>query len=169
MNTKDYFIHTWKKEIKTTANAFNALPSDKLDYRPHPKTRSAKDIVEHLTPHAEAMIEAFEKGTIHHQTEWKTESIPQAVEHLNKSNARMEQAIQKVDEKTWNEKIIPFYIGENKVFEAPLRDMCYSYLYDMIHHRGQLSTYYRPMGVKNPSIYGPTAEMEEEMMVSQNS
>ena len=29
-----------------------------------------------------------------------------------------------------------------------------------IHHRGQLSTYLRPMGGKVPSIYGPTADTE---------
>jgi uncharacterized damage-inducible protein DinB len=29
-----------------------------------------------------------------------------------------------------------------------------------VHHRGQLSTYLRPMGGKNPSIYGPTADTQ---------
>jgi uncharacterized damage-inducible protein DinB len=29
-----------------------------------------------------------------------------------------------------------------------------------IHHRGQLSTYIRPMGGKVPSIYGPTADTQ---------
>jgi uncharacterized damage-inducible protein DinB len=28
-----------------------------------------------------------------------------------------------------------------------------------VHHRGQLSTYLRPMGGKVPGIYGPTADM----------
>jgi uncharacterized damage-inducible protein DinB len=31
-------------------------------------------------------------------------------------------------------------------------------LFDVIHHRGQLSTYIRPMGGKVPSIYGPSAD-----------
>jgi uncharacterized damage-inducible protein DinB len=38
------------------------------------------------------------------------------------------------------------------------------FLFDLIHHRGQLSTYYRPMGAAQPAIYGPTAEMVEQMM-----
>jgi uncharacterized damage-inducible protein DinB len=29
---------------------------------------------------------------------------------------------------------------------------------DAIHHRGQLSTYLRPMGGKVPSIYGPSGD-----------
>ena len=28
----------------------------------------------------------------------------------------------------------------------------------IIHHRGQLSSYLRPMGAKVPSIYGPSAD-----------
>ncbi len=31
-------------------------------------------------------------------------------------------------------------------------------LFDVIHHRGQLSTYIRPMGGRVPSIYGPSAD-----------
>jgi uncharacterized damage-inducible protein DinB len=28
----------------------------------------------------------------------------------------------------------------------------------MVHHRGQISTYRRPMGAKVPQIYGPSAD-----------
>ena len=31
-------------------------------------------------------------------------------------------------------------------------------LFDFVHHRGQLSTYIRPMGGTVPSIYGPSAD-----------
>lgn len=31
-------------------------------------------------------------------------------------------------------------------------------LFDAVHHRGQLSTYIRPMGGKVPSVYGPSAD-----------
>jgi uncharacterized damage-inducible protein DinB len=30
-----------------------------------------------------------------------------------------------------------------------------------VHHRGQLSTYLRPMGGKVPAIYGPSADTNE--------
>lgn len=35
-------------------------------------------------------------------------------------------------------------------------------LFDAVHHRGQLSTYIRPMGGKVPSIYGPSADEPAE-------
>ena len=36
--------------------------------------------------------------------------------------------------------------------------MLFGFLFDAIHHRGQLSSYLRPMGAKVPSIYGPSAD-----------
>ncbi|HST77514.1 MAG TPA: DinB family protein [Verrucomicrobiae bacterium] len=36
--------------------------------------------------------------------------------------------------------------------------MAWGFLLDQIHHRGQLSIYLRPMGVKVPPIYGPSAD-----------
>jgi uncharacterized damage-inducible protein DinB len=42
--------------------------------------------------------------------------------------------------------------------EQPLGDLLWFFFFDAIHHRGQLSTYIRPMGGKVPSIYGPSAD-----------
>src|SRR5690606_6853925 len=36
--------------------------------------------------------------------------------------------------------------------------MAWDFLFDAIHHRGQLSTFLRGMGAKVPSIYGPSAD-----------
>jgi uncharacterized damage-inducible protein DinB len=34
----------------------------------------------------------------------------------------------------------------------------WGFFFDAIHHRGQLSTYLRPMGSTVPSIYGPSGD-----------
>ena len=44
------------------------------------------------------------------------------------------------------------------LFQSTVDDLFWGFLFDMIHHRGQLSTYIRPMGGKVPSIYGPSAD-----------
>ena len=43
-------------------------------------------------------------------------------------------------------------------WEDALSQMVWGFLFDAIHHRGQISTYLRPMGSKVPSIYGPSAD-----------
>lgn len=44
------------------------------------------------------------------------------------------------------------------LFEETYGGMLWGSLLDMIHHRGQLSVYIRPMGGRVPSIYGPSAD-----------
>jgi uncharacterized damage-inducible protein DinB len=34
----------------------------------------------------------------------------------------------------------------------------WGFLFDIIHHRGQITTYLRAMGAKVPQVYGPTAD-----------
>ena len=36
--------------------------------------------------------------------------------------------------------------------------MAWSFLFDIVHHRGQISTYLRPMGSTVPQIYGPSGD-----------
>jgi uncharacterized damage-inducible protein DinB len=48
-------------------------------------------------------------------------------------------------------------IGE-LLMEQSLGGFLWYLFFDAIHHRGQLSTYIRPMGGKVPSIYGPSGD-----------
>jgi uncharacterized damage-inducible protein DinB len=43
-------------------------------------------------------------------------------------------------------------------WETSLGDMLFGFMFDAIHHRGQLSSYLRPIGAKVPSIDGPSAD-----------
>jgi uncharacterized damage-inducible protein DinB len=65
-------------------------------------------------------------------------------------------------------KVVPVYWGPMKLMEMPLMQACWMMHNDTIHHRGQLSSYYRILGVKQPGFYGPTAEEEEAMMAKNN-
>jgi uncharacterized damage-inducible protein DinB len=169
MTTKEHFLKTWLSEAKTTTNALKALPTEKLDYRPHPKTRSAKEIVDHIVPHTGEVMEALETGKLNYVTDASYPTVQDAINAHEAAVAKLEKAVNAVDDKTWEEKIVPMLVHGKSVYELPMRDMCWSFLLDIIHHRGQLTTYYRPMGTRNPSIYGPTAETMEEQMAASNN
>ena len=57
----------------------------------------------------------------------------------------------------WEGKI-PFMYGGQEVNKSSVSDNAWGFLLDMIHHRGQLTTYLRPMGSTVPQIYGPSAD-----------
>ncbi len=62
-----------------------------------------------------------------------------------------------MDDATW-EAPGRFLLDGRVVYEYPRRDLAWMLLFDGLHHRGQLSTYLRPMGGKVPSIYGPSGD-----------
>ncbi len=153
-----------------TAGAVKALPKDmsKLGYKPDTKSRSALEIICHMLPHAEAMNNAVKTFVLSEEGK-EFNSTEEAAAYIEKNAAELIENLKSVDDKTWEEKIIPFeYLG-NKYFEAPMYEMYWMFLMDMIHHRGQLSTYYRSMGVPNPKIYGPTAEDDEKNAAGKNN
>jgi len=62
-----------------------------------------------------------------------------------------------VDDAKWDSKARLLMDGKAG-WETTLGDMLFGFLFDAIHHRGQLSSYLRLMGAKVPSIYGPSAD-----------
>lgn len=157
MTNKEFFISCWAKEGPATAAVIKALPENKLDYKPNEKSRTARELVEHLLGHNSGLNELADAGKITIEDS-KFSSIDDAVSMFNKSNEELGGKIKNIDDKSWDEKMIPLFFGGQQVWEAHAGEMCWSFLFDRIHHRGQLSTYIRPMGGKNPSIYGPSAD-----------
>ena len=89
-------------------------------------------------------------------------STEQAYTNFETNSKLLIEKVQTVSDEDWANKIIGLSTGGRKIYEGKMIDMYWTLLFDSIHHRGQLSTYYRPMGVRNPSIYGPTAEDMED-------
>ena len=60
----------------------------------------------------------------------------------------------------WNDLTEARWNGTLEFFgsERPASPMAWSFLFDIVHHRGQISTYLRPMGSTVPQIYGPSGD-----------
>ena len=101
---------------------------------------------------------ANEKSEYH-----KFSSKEEAAAFFEKYADLLVEKLDSVDEKKWEEQIIDFQFDGNSLFAYPMSNTFWMFMFDIIHHRGQLSTYYRSMGVRNPQIYGPAAEDMEEM------
>jgi uncharacterized damage-inducible protein DinB len=161
MSTKKFFIDCWREELPITVECLRRVPEDRWNWQPHPKTRSAKQLVDHIVCHAEDLAEGVKTGVIHHRLMEEYSSVDEAIQEFENHSAHLLELVAATSDEDWNHKMIPLVVFGNTAFERCMRDMCWSLFFDVIHHRGQLSIYYRPMGVPNPSIYGPTAEMME--------
>ena len=74
-----------------------------------------------------------------------------------KNAAALDARLADVNDEAWARPVRMIVDGA-VMWEAPLGEMLFGFLFDAIHHRGQLSSYLRPMGAKVPAIYGPSAD-----------
>jgi len=158
MTDREFFNKRWSEEAPITLKVFQAVPDGKLDYRPHPRSRSAGELISLMAYESHACCEAVDTGKINWQDPPPATQIAPAVDLLTKKSKELEKLLQNVDDNTWNNRKVQFWVGGQMVFEETLGLMLWGHLFDVIHHRGQLSVYIRPMGGKVPSIYGPSAD-----------
>jgi DinB family protein len=157
MTNLEFFLKRLQAETPAMLKVIRALPADKLDYRPHPRSRSAGELVAVLVGEAAASVEMCEKGLINWVDPKGATSSEAAAAEFERHQKRFVELLPKVDEATWGKKI-PLLMDGKQVHESTFSGMCWELLFDAVHHRGQLSAYIRPMGGKVPSIYGPSAD-----------
>lgn len=158
MTNREFFIQCWEQERSSFVKVFKALPADKLDYRPHPRSRSAAELVWLLAQEEQIGIELAETGKIDWKETPPRTGLDEMIAAYEKAHADLAPRLKRLDDKSWNEKSAQILVDGRVVFETTLGGMFWVTLFDAIHHRGQLSVYIRPMGGKVPSIYGPSAD-----------
>ncbi len=151
MDEKALFTKFWTSEARTTRNVLARIP-DGSDYRPDPKSRTAKEIAWQIVAEERMIIEALENGT----AEWAPPPMPATMSELvrtyEEQSADIIERWKALPDERWNGAVS--FFGN----ERPASAMAWSFLFDIVHHRGQISTYLRPMGSTVPQIYGPSAD-----------
>ena len=151
MDERALFTKFWEHETKTTSKVIARIPEGS-DYRPDPKSRTAKDIAWQIACEEKMIIEALETGTV----EWKPPAAPATMNELvdiyDKQSADIVRRWQALPAERWDGALD--FFGRQR----PASPMAWSFLFDIVHHRGQISTYLRPMGSTVPQIYGPSGD-----------
>lgn len=160
MTNREFFLNTLTDEAPRFKKVIQALPPDRLDYKPDPKSRSAAELAALLLSEVKMMIELAKSGTVTPQDikQGPVNDTLHAGDDFIKLAGDLKNATSSVNDEKWENSKANFMSGG---WETELGLMLWGFLLDMIHHRGQLSTYIRPMGGKVPSIYGPSADSKE--------
>jgi uncharacterized damage-inducible protein DinB len=151
MDEKALFTGFWNKESKTTSKVLSRIPEDS-DYRPDPKSRTAREIAWQIVNEEKMIIGALETGA----AEWAPPPIPATMKELcaayDRQSAEIATRWQGLPEARWSGTLT--FFGSVR----PAAPMAWSFLFDVVHHRGQITTYLRAMGSTVPQIYGPSAD-----------
>ena len=151
MDEKSLFTKFWINEARTTRKVLARIPEGS-DYRPDLKSRTAREIAWQIVCEEKMIIEALENG----QAEWAPPPTPATMKELleayDQQSAEMAGRWSALPAARWDGKIE--FFGK----QSPASPMAWSFLFDIVHHRGQISTYLRPMGSTVPQIYGPSGD-----------
>ena len=77
MDEKSLFTDFWSKESKTTSKVLSRIPEGS-DYRPDPKSRTARDIAWQIVNEEKMIIDALENGS----AEWAPAPAPATMKEL---------------------------------------------------------------------------------------
>ena len=151
MDEKTLFTGFWTRESKTTRSVLARIPEGS-DYRPDPKSRTAQEIAWQIVCEERMIIEGLEQG----KAEWAPPPMPatmaEVVREYEALSAGMAARWAALSDERWHGEME--FLGEQRR-AAP---MAWTFLFDLVHHRGQITTYLRPMGSTVPQIYGPSAD-----------
>jgi uncharacterized damage-inducible protein DinB len=156
----DTMLQELEQEAVTTRRVLERVPDEHLAWKPHPKARTLGELALHVATVPGGV--AFIASQPEVQRPTFTDPIPQSsaelVPALDAAVANAKNLLGGMDDAamaaTWR-----LLDGERVLIAVPrgafLRSIMLNHWY---HHRGQLTTYLRALGLPVPSVYGPSAD-----------
>ncbi len=164
MNIAQSLIPELDQETKTTRTALERIPDGKLDWRPHDKSWTFRELGTHLTNIPGWGVYTLQEKSLN----LAGPDAPASPEPADSTRALLD---------TFDRKVVAFRaaladasdqslmaawtlsMGDHEIFTMPrvavLRSMIFNHT---IHHRAQLGVYLRLNDLPVPRTYGPSAD-----------
>jgi uncharacterized damage-inducible protein DinB len=138
------------REAEVTKKVIAAVPDAKSDYRPDPNARTAKELAWHLANSDIQFLDGI--ADVKFNMESPEHKPKTSAEVAAWYDANIKRGVARVAAMTPQQLLTP--VNFFNVFNLPAVLYLGFLNNHSIHHRGELTTYLRPMGSKVPSIYG---------------
>lgn len=155
-------VHDFDKEAAFTTTMLEAVPAEKLDWRPHEKSMTLGELAGHLAEMPNWLGACLEEGMDFAAMGDYRPYVPADKKELlakwGENRATFAPQLDGKDDpflrETWTMRM-----GDKVLMQCPRADVIRDILiHHTAHHRGQLSVYLRLLDVPVPSTYGPTAD-----------
>ena len=158
----DGMLQELEQEAQITRRVLERVPGNHLGWRPHQKARTLGELALHVATVPGSVAALATSPSPAQAPQFGADPTPAAaselVPALDRSIAEAKHAIGRLDDAALME-IWRLRRGDQELLAIPrvafLRSIMLNHWY---HHRGQLTTYLRELGVAVPSIYGPSAD-----------
>lgn len=155
-------IEELQREIPVTQRVLEAMPEDQLNFQPGEKAMPLGQLAMHIAGSPRAIVEMADRDQMD-----VADMKPTDAENITKaeilktwqvSSAGAIELLSQHDD-AWAAKTWQLVRGPQQMMTMPkgmvIRNILLNHLY---HHRGQLCTYYRCMGVAVPAVFGNSAD-----------
>lgn len=160
LGLKRHLIDTFAREHERTLRVLRAFPPDQIDFRPHPRSTSARDLaftfVLEQSLLMRALLDDLRIGG--GQMPKPPATLGEIIEKFDADfHDVLEQLRVTPEEELLNGKT-QFFTGPRQLGVYTKMEFAWFLLMDQIHHRGQYTVYVRMAGGMVPSVYGPSAD-----------
>jgi uncharacterized damage-inducible protein DinB len=160
-----FYMPSLKNEHRITKSVLQAIPADKGDYRPDPVVMSALDLAWHIAWAEKMFLDTVLNGEFNPTNFRRPDSIQTPADVLAWYTKNFVEGFSRLP------GVAPEQLSKIVDFRGVVQQPAVLYLSFLlnhsIHHRGQLSTYLRPMGAKVPAIYGESYDSKQAAQTMQ--
>ncbi|HEX4595239.1 MAG TPA: DinB family protein [Bryobacteraceae bacterium] len=153
----EIYLPQIRNEHKTTRRVIEAIPCDNCGWKPDPTSKSALELAWHIASSECFFLNGIALGKYERTGDGSMpSSIKTPADLLKWYDENHSKATAELAQVQGDNLATPIdFFG---MFSFPAVAYAGFMCSHSIHHRGQLSSYLRPMGGKVPSIYGPSAD-----------
>jgi uncharacterized damage-inducible protein DinB len=166
-----YFFHTFsipalRNEQPITRKVIEAIPLDKGDFRPDPVSKSALELAWHIVAAEHRFLDGIVNGVFDFSPNHKPETAKDSAAVAKIYDTYFQDDMARLTKLSGEQlaKILDF----RGLIQLPAVGFVQFDLHHLIHHRGQLSAYLRPMDAKVPAIYGESYDSAEARKAAAN-
>jgi uncharacterized damage-inducible protein DinB len=158
---KQNFLDAYDREHATTMRVLRAYPADKLDLRPAPASRTARELAWTFVLERGLGTKVWNDELAAGMPEGTPPAPPADWEALlaalDEAHASFRSLVAAASDEELEGRV-HFFTAPKTMGTYTRYEWIWFLLHDEIHHRGQFSVYLRMAGGKVPSIYGPSAD-----------
>lgn len=159
MTIGESMLAEFDSEMGTTRRVLERVPSDKAEWKPHPKSFAIghlAQLVARMPGWITGTLNApsLDLGSFQGYSFEKTETL---LETFDKNVHEARQALSAASDAAF---AAPWSLkrGDQVFFTLPVGAVVRQNINHLVHHRGQLTVYLRLLDIPVPSVYGPTAD-----------
>lgn len=164
MSIAQSLLPEFDQEMANTRRVLERFPEDKLSYKPDPKSMSLARLAGHVAEMVgwgASVLQADSFNLTPDMKPLEPSSRQQLLSELDKNVAAVRAALAATSDDAF-QKSWKLTMGDHVIFDMPriavFRSMVMNHI---IHHRAQLTVYYRLTGVPVPGLYGPSADEQQ--------